>query len=77
MLRLNDDCCGIMDNACFYYGPCTSIRTDSKIKGGFVTFLSHAKKWTIQVKFSSLLLTFWCHGDFQYLSFLFKKKHCF
>ena len=51
--------------------------TDSKIKGGFVTFLSHAKKLTMQVKFSGLLSTFWCHGNSQYLSFLFEKKPCF
>ena len=24
-MRLNDDCCGVMDNGCFHYGSCTSI----------------------------------------------------
>ena len=43
------------------------IRTDLKIKEGFVTFLSHAKKLTMSVKFSGLLSAFWCHSYFQYL----------
>ena len=43
------------------------IRTDLKIKEGFVTFLSHAKKLTMSVEFSGLLSTFWCHSYFQYL----------
>ena len=46
-------------------------------RGGVVTYLSHAKKLTMQVNFSGLLSTFSCHSNFQYLSFLVEKKPCF
>ena len=42
-----------------------------------MTFLLHSKQLTMQVNFSGLLSTFWCHGNFWSLIFPAKKKPYF
>ena len=43
-MRLNSDCCGVMDNACFHYGPSTSLCGQDSIFNNILTLESNTGK---------------------------------